>query len=205
MENSTLIVVSSFILLLSLALLALFVYLIMSARKDSAAIIARLADSNKKLLQMQHSSDRTFGELQMFVQKKMKNVLVQKKRVSLKGMVVQTDDVIIDMADFICQTEIEETTTEDVNTESVCLTVMEETPTETEDQQPETEATSKIETSLFEDEDTKSEMPETNQILTSAPNSSLDIDKMVTSVPNCNIAEEEKPVLSSDVVIFIDE
>lgn len=57
MDNSTLTVASSFLLFLSLALAALFVHLILSARKDAAAIIARLLDSNNKLLRMQHSAD----------------------------------------------------------------------------------------------------------------------------------------------------
>ena len=83
--------ISHYLLLLALSLLRLFIHLILSARRDSAAIIARLANSNGKLLRMQHSSDRTFEEPQLYFRKKMKNVFVEKKKQETIGAMIQTD------------------------------------------------------------------------------------------------------------------
>ena len=111
MDNATIFICSSFLIILSLALLALFVHLIVSGRKESSIMILRLDRSIKKLLQMQNTTDRNFDELQMYLDRRMKNLLVLKKKLS-KTIQIQTDEVDVELGESASPTQVRESKTE---------------------------------------------------------------------------------------------
>ena len=92
MDDSTIIIIASFLIMLAVSLLGLFLYLIRSSRTESSMMIKRLQRSVQKLSQMNYSNERTFFELEEYLKRRTKNLLTMKK-VMHGTQAVQTDDL----------------------------------------------------------------------------------------------------------------
>ena len=92
MDDSTIIIIASFLIMLAVSLLGLFLYLIRSSRTESSMMIKRLQRSVQKLSQMNYSNERTFSELEEYLKRRTKNLLTMKK-VMHGTQAVQTDDL----------------------------------------------------------------------------------------------------------------
>ena len=92
MNDSTLNLIASFLIMLSVSLLGLFVYMIRSARSESTIMITRLHNCVQKLVQMNNSNERTFAELEGYLKRRMTNLLVVKK-LPFGTRAMQTEDL----------------------------------------------------------------------------------------------------------------
>ena len=90
MENTTLLVLAVFILLLGLCLLAFFIYLVKSTRTDSRQAISRLQAAVTKLRSQDMANDRTFKEFEMLLNRRLRTVF-SKKSTSSVDFGVQLD------------------------------------------------------------------------------------------------------------------
>ena len=93
MEESTIFTIATFIMMLSICLFGLFVYLVRSAKSDSAAIIMRLQRSAKKLLQMQQTNEQKFSEYKRYLKRRVATLLTPKKAPSGSHAVQTTEDL----------------------------------------------------------------------------------------------------------------
>ena len=94
MEESTLLIIAIFILMIGSALLGLFIYLVKTMRADSRQACTRLQSTIIKIRELDIVNDRTFKEFEMMINRKLKTVFAQRiaHRISEQG--VQTDMVL---------------------------------------------------------------------------------------------------------------
>ena len=74
MENSTLLVIAILVIILTLALLGLFVYLVRAMREDNRLAITRLRFITDKIRELDIVNDRTFKEFEMLINRKLQTV-----------------------------------------------------------------------------------------------------------------------------------
>lgn len=108
LSNATLLTTGIIIMILSCCLMSLFIYIIFSAKKDNRGSFYRLRDMRVKIQQLEHESDRTFGEFSYLVDRRIRNVFMNLKKKNLENF-SQTDvDLELGMrrSDAGSQTEI---------------------------------------------------------------------------------------------------
>jgi len=94
-EDSTLLVIAIFILMLGSALLGLFIYYVKAMRADSRLACSRLTFTINKVRELDIVNERTFKEFEMLVNRKLKTVFAHRMiahRTSERGL--QTDTVL---------------------------------------------------------------------------------------------------------------
>ncbi len=74
MENSTLLVIATFIVMFAGALFGLFVFMVRAMRADSREAITGLQSLVTKLLQIEHANDRTFKEFEVLLERRCRHI-----------------------------------------------------------------------------------------------------------------------------------
>ena len=82
-----------FILMLALSLLGLFIYLIKATKEDSIIAITRLQGVVNQLRNLDNAQDRTFQELQLLLNRKLRTVFTPGKYRNVENFGGQTDPV----------------------------------------------------------------------------------------------------------------
>ena len=93
MENSTLLIMAIFILLLALSLLGLFIYLVKATKEDSKIAITRLQGVVNQLRNLDNAQDRTFQEFQLLLTRKLRTVFTPGKYRDMENFGGQTEPV----------------------------------------------------------------------------------------------------------------
>ena len=93
-EDSTLLIIAVFILMLGSALLGLFRYYVKAMRADSRLACSRLKFTIDKVRELDIVNERTFKEFELLINRKLKTVFAKRiaHRTSERGL--QTDTVL---------------------------------------------------------------------------------------------------------------
>ena len=93
-EDSTLLIIAIFILMLGSALLGLFIYYVKAMRADSRLACSQLRMTINKIRELDIVNERTFEEFEMLIHQKLKTVFAKRiaHRTSEQGL--QTDTVL---------------------------------------------------------------------------------------------------------------
>ena len=91
MEDSTLLLTAIFIMMLALCLAGLFVHIVVATRADSRRFIQHLKAATMKIQQLDNAVERTFGEFQYLLEKKMKFMFIQIRKRKFDSA-IQTDE-----------------------------------------------------------------------------------------------------------------
>ena len=109
MEDSNLLVLATFILLLAMALLGLFIYLVKSMRHDSRLTITRLQAIISKIRMVDNVNDRTFKEFESLMNRRLRDIFT-KRIVPSAECGAQTDfdeDLELGTQDVALQTDLD--------------------------------------------------------------------------------------------------
>ena len=107
MDNTNLLLMSVFILLLASALLGLFIFIVRAMKADSRQAITRLQKVVTKIRQIDNSNDRTFKEFEMLMNKKLRTVFSQRTVRSVeRGIQTDSADEEQGTQDVALQTEM---------------------------------------------------------------------------------------------------
>ena len=74
MDDSNLLILATFVLLLALSLLGLFVFLVRAMKEDSRTAITRLQKIVTKIQSIDHANDRTFKEFEVLLDRKLQGI-----------------------------------------------------------------------------------------------------------------------------------
>ena len=105
MEETTLLLIAAFIVVLALSLLGLFIYLVVSTRADSSLAITRLHTTVTKIRNLDNANDRTFKEFEMLLNRKLRTVFSHRITKSVE-FGAQTDALTELSLDVAVQTDM---------------------------------------------------------------------------------------------------